>query len=80
MTLVKSGRKSMLVEMIKESNLEEIWWFAKSRDYQISRFCEKVQVSLFTFNYFLTLVMQHQLNQLVAMSSIKPRSKIYKKS
>ena len=42
MTLVKSGTKSILVEMIKESNLEEIWWFEKSRDYQIYRFCEKV--------------------------------------
>ena len=42
----------MLVEMFKEPNLEEIW-FAKSRDYQISKFCEKSQVFQFVFNHFL---------------------------
>ena len=52
MTLAKFGTESMLVEMFKEPNLEEIWWFAKSIDYQISTFCEKVQVFVCIFNYF----------------------------
>ena len=41
----------IVVEMFKEPNLEEIW-FARSRDYQISGFCEKIQVYPFIFNCF----------------------------
>ena len=66
MTLAKFG-KELMFEMFKEPNLEEIC-FAKSRDYQISRFWENVQVFLFVFNYFSLLVMLHQWNQLTAMS------------
>ena len=52
MTLAKFGTQSMPVEMFKEPNLEEIW-FAKFRDYQISRFCANIQVFLFLiiFNF-----------------------------
>ena len=67
MTLAKFGKELRLVKMFKEPNLEEIC-FAKSRDYQISRFCENVQVFLFVFNYFSLLVMLNQWNQLAATS------------
>ena len=50
MTLIKFGTESMQMEMLKEPNLEEIC-IAKYRDQQICRFCEKVHVFLFIFNY-----------------------------
>ena len=67
MALVKFGTESMLVEMFKKPNLEEIW-FAKSKTTKFPQFVRSFKFSHLFLIIFEILVMLHHWNQLAAMS------------